>query len=298
MRQSKDRWKLQKQLTVLRKCTSASDREASVNRDLLDSMSSEEPYYLVAENLHYASAWDAARGILALIAGDAAAGDQICSGWKRSALDVACLAERCLPSSPAGIRRTQFSWLDTTRVAKSLLFAYAFGITRYVSLFGEFLSMLRNGRVLERPATWIVAPVGHLAYIFYLDSVGKLLEYSPNEVERQSANSHSECYSAALNASDSNARHLYEMLLDFRMVETDTHKDPYDDLLFGILPVEFLAARRYYRSKGIHQDFPSHEMLTTPLLTLEWRDALDDPLYSKVRRYCCDRRPSLTQLLL
>jgi len=299
MRQpSKDRWKLQKQLSILRKCARAADREASVNRDLIDSISSGEPYYLVAENLHYASAWDIARGVLALMNGADVKGGAICCGWRRSALDTACLAERCLPSTPPGVRRTQFSWFDTVRVAKMLLFSYSFGITRYIRLFGDFLSMLRNSRVLENPAAWITAPVAHLAYTLYLDSVGRLTEYVPTEAEKKMENLHSDYYSALVNVSDNNASQLYDMLLNFRMVATDTHKDPYDDLLFGILPIEFLAVRQYYQSKGVCQDFPHHEVLATPLLTLKWQADIEDPLYSEVKAYCCDKRPSLIEVLM
>jgi hypothetical protein len=294
----KDRWKHQKHLSILRKCLKARDREESVKNDLITSMKSEEPYYLVAENLHYTAAWGAARGILATLDGTEVTGNEICSAWRRSALDVACLAERCLPSSPTGVRRTQFSWVDVVRVANMLLFSYSFNITKYINLFGEFLSMLRNGRVLENPKVWIDAPTAHLAYILYLDSCGRLSDFTPTEAEQKTKNLHSAYYVSMMQADNANANRLYEMLLEFRQSATDTYNDPYNDLLFGILPIEFMAAKRYYQSKGVKQGLPSHEMLTTPLLTLKWQSNIEDPLYATVKRYCCSKRPSLTGILI
>jgi len=302
MRKSKsDRWSLQRNVNIIRKTLSNKLLEAKSADAVVDSIVTNESYLTVAWNLHCSSAWLTARGIDKLLKKDQSGHQYITAGWKRSAFHKACQAERYINIQPS-CRLPLVSWLTLVDISKMFLFSYTYNIEIYCSLFGKLLDNLWNDRsgILDRYVTWGDSPIEQLAYYLYMEKTNRLdslpSKIFPSKIDFKDGERMLKCIQ---NGSSEDKMHLVSMLLAYRKKTSDTDYDAFDDLLFGLLPIEFLAIDKAINN-SLHEFNPpiGHVMLKNPISQYKWDNSLDDALYHAAKAYCIAQHPALLEYII
>lgn len=278
----RDRWTLKPHVRVLKRC--AADHATRdwflLEAETLAAEPDANPYDL-SRWLRGCGAWPTARGMLAILeSNDPAAGASlVCTGWKYEALFQAVV--HMVPSAK------RLNCLDITRSACCLLFAIAMGRDSYAAHLGEALCRVADlgSKGVHDLRDWWVTPIDRLSLVVYAQFSGHPVVLPPRPVqlpnEPDLASLAVECWH-----DEDRFPAVLDGLLRNRSATTDTDNDAFDDLCYGLLPIEFLAVSRVRVRDGLATTWPAHPLLATPVARMTWADDGEDLLFARVKARC------------
>jgi hypothetical protein len=309
MAKNLDRWTTKRGLKSFRGLLEVAKEEPGYLRDveILVGSDNEEMLGLLTEKFDFASAWQTARGALAVYDGDPGGWTLIQASMRREALRrlVRFGHHDSLKAQGFGGRKKPLPYaplmsFELSGICLALLYVIATREDACAKLLGDRLvGHLQQPDELFAPDAFEFTPFESFTALLYCrwkevrhDAVERLLSAPP-----RFSLLHSDVYRQVIQSwSSPDAFHeAVKGMVELRSKWTDREDEPWSVIPCNVVPVEFLALQRIREEKGQPFQLPDHPMLQTPWAAPpKGLDQLpNDELWGRVVARCRHFVPSL-----